>query len=620
MLHAIKPQKSAVRIGIVIGALMLILGLVPIAGALTVSTDPLVLASPGPLGLGGNGASHNPTISADGMRVVYGSGATDLVDGVASTQGDIYLYDVATDTVTLVTGGPLGQGGNGSSSYMSISADGSTIVFSSSATDLIDGISTTAGPNIFSYDIASKTTTLVSFGPSAVGGNGPSVHSSISADGTRIAFISQSSDLVNPATTTVQNTYLWDATSGTVTLVSAGLTGTGGDQFSSWPRISLDGSHIAFASYATNLVTPFTANSHNNVYLYSAATSSLTLISKTPLGLNGNAGSESPSISAEGTRVVFVSYATDLLDGVTFPGYSNVFLYDEGTDALTLVSAGPLGDPADASCDYPTISADGSHVAFESFATNLIAGFDSLGLSAVYLYDGATSEMIVTTADLMSVNPPVLYEYPLLSSDGRYLSFMTWAPWDYPGPGSGFNVYRYDAIAGQLLLITPGSTGVGGNSYLYDPRISQDGSHIVFWSSSTDLIDGITTTEGTNVFVWPDAPQIPETFTVTFAPGSHGTFAAVTHPDLVAGTTTPAPPVVTGQTGWVFAGWSPALQDTVTGDVTYVAQWERDPGTTGPDIPPTGDANASVMVVMLMMLGGVFSTASLLRKRSVEAH
>lgn len=73
-------------------------------------------------------------------------------------------------------------------------------------------------------------------------------------------------------------------------------------------------------------------------------------------------------------------------------------------------------------------------------------------------------------------------------------------------------------------------------------------------------------------------------YSVTFAPGASGEFEAVTYTDLEAGTATPAPPEPVGVMGRTFTAWSPALSETVTGDVTYVAQWRvADPVLLDPE-------------------------------------
>ncbi|MCL2476226.1 InlB B-repeat-containing protein, partial [Candidatus Bathycorpusculum sp.] len=65
-------------------------------------------------------------------------------------------------------------------------------------------------------------------------------------------------------------------------------------------------------------------------------------------------------------------------------------------------------------------------------------------------------------------------------------------------------------------------------------------------------------------------------YTVSYVPGAHGTFTEKTVRGLVYGDLTPAAPMVTGEAGWVFAGWSPVPSATVRGDVVYVAQWVQE--------------------------------------------
>ncbi|MEI3347244.1 MAG: hypothetical protein V8R55_02165 [Dysosmobacter sp.] len=64
-------------------------------------------------------------------------------------------------------------------------------------------------------------------------------------------------------------------------------------------------------------------------------------------------------------------------------------------------------------------------------------------------------------------------------------------------------------------------------------------------------------------------------FTVTYLPGIKGTFAEQSTGSLDYGAETPAAPDAAKNhaPGYTFAGWNPVWVDTVTDDVTYVAQW-----------------------------------------------
>ena len=94
----------------------------------------------------------------------------------------------------------------------------------------------------------------------------------------------------------------------------------------------------------------------------------------------------------------------------------------------------------------------------------------------------------------------------------------------------------------------------------------------------------------------PPAPEDPKTFTVTYTDGADGAvFDKQVYSNLSSGTATPAFSGTPAREGYTFAGWNPAVAETVTADVTYVAQWEAGktsarrvtlPTIPGPDVDP----------------------------------
>ena len=93
-----------------------------------------------------------------------------------------------------------------------------------------------------------------------------------------------------------------------------------------------------------------------------------------------------------------------------------------------------------------------------------------------------------------------------------------------------------------------------------------------------------TTVKGDATYVaqWTKKPDVT-TFTVTYAPGTQGTFTTVSNIGLTLDAVTPTPPATQGNPGYTFAGWDPTWEDTVTGDVIYTALWSQNPIT-----PPGG--------------------------------
>lgn len=96
----------------------------------------------------------------------------------------------------------------------------------------------------------------------------------------------------------------------------------------------------------------------------------------------------------------------------------------------------------------------------------------------------------------------------------------------------------------------------------------------------------------------PPAPEEPKTFTVTYTDGAGGAVFPNQVSNLPAGTATPAFSGTLEREGYTFAGWNPAVAETVTADVTYVAQWEAGKTSarrvTLPTIPDPGVAPAAL--------------------------
>ena len=108
-----------------------------------VSTRRVTLETPGAAGRPANGESVNPDISRDGRYVVFESIAGNLTD-VELVRGipRVFLRDRHTGVTRLLSTNASGEPANGLSMNPAISADGDTVVFASSAGDLLEDAST----------------------------------------------------------------------------------------------------------------------------------------------------------------------------------------------------------------------------------------------------------------------------------------------------------------------------------------------------------------------------------------------------------------------------------------------------------------------------------------------
>jgi Ca2+-binding RTX toxin-like protein len=239
------------------------------------------------------------------------------------------------------------------------------------------------------YNSVLTTTRRVSVANDGTQGNGYSFSPSISADGRYVAFQSSSSNLVSDDTNGtddifVDDIFVYDRASNTTRRVSVDDNGTQGNGASFSPSISADGRYVAFYSLANNLVSGDTNNT-GDIFVYDTVANTTRRVSVGDNGIQGNGDSGSPSISADGRYVAFLSDASNLVSGDT-NGTSDTFVYDTVANTTRRVSVGDNDTQGNDFSGSPSISADGSYVAFNSYASNLVNG-DSNNAVDVFVYD-----------------------------------------------------------------------------------------------------------------------------------------------------------------------------------------------------------------------------------------
>jgi len=233
---------------------------------------------------------------------------------------------------------------------------------------------------------------------------------SISDDGSVVAFTSDAdhTGLVGewgsgpqPAGFATSNVYVWDRSSldptAAVRRISAVGTPTG-DAGS--PDVSGDGSAVAFASTATNLVPaatlpPCASVCVPQVYLFDRPTGSLTMASRVPGDpteppVGADLGATQPSLDRNGDEVAFITRATNLfatrspevggpLDGdvvVAAPAIGEARRVTVLADGIT---------PAPAANSHPALSATGRVVVFDTLAGAAFGGTSGDGRSVAMI-------------------------------------------------------------------------------------------------------------------------------------------------------------------------------------------------------------------------------------------
>jgi len=341
-------------------------------------------------GTQGNGDSTLGGISADGRYVAFISTSTNLVDGdttlcywryIKYNCSDVFVHDRVTEETTIVSVASDGTQANWNSYATSISADGRYVAFVSESSNLVvgdtnfcytSGITSFGCPDVFVHDRVTGETTRVSVASDGTQGDRESYGSAISADGRYVAFVSWADNLVIGDTNGYDDIFVHDRKTQETTRVSITSDGMQGNDFSLFASISSDGRYVAFDSRATNLVVG-DSNGYRDIFVHDRQTGETTRVSVASDGTQGDGDSTVPTISADGRYVVFNSTATTLVVGDT-NGFYDVFVHDRVTGETTLASIASDGTQGNDLSQYPSISADGRYVAFDSWASNLVVG------------------------------------------------------------------------------------------------------------------------------------------------------------------------------------------------------------------------------------------------------
>lgn len=347
-------------------------------------------------GAPGNSSSIHPNFSPDGTLLLFYSSSTNLVPGATNGLTQLYVKNLLTHEIRLVSADPSGNAGDGTCFIPSnsiqvrmFSPDGTKVVFESSAANLVSGAS---GMQIYLKDLAGGGVTLVSADGSGLPGNNSSIDFSFSPDGTKVVFDSSANNLVLGASG--QQIYVKDLTSQNVTLVSASANGNAGDSSSLWPVFSPDGNEVAFVSAAGNLVAG--GSFGQQIFVKNLTTREVRLVSADSGGKGGNNPSFFPMFSPDGAKVLFNSSSTNFAS-VPATGFLEGYVKDLNSGQITLVSSAGDGGAANNSIPAAVFSADGTMVGFYSAANNLVPTGSSN--EQVFVKDLLTGAVILASTD-----------------------------------------------------------------------------------------------------------------------------------------------------------------------------------------------------------------------------
>jgi Tol biopolymer transport system component len=502
------------------------------------------------------------TLSDDGTKVVYSSAAGNLVDGDSNGRTDVFLTTInpgkpptppsagsggspadpgvapSVASTVRISVGPGGEG-NGDSLGASISPDGKWIAFESSASNLVGGDANGPAVDVFVYNVDSKALTLASVPAAGGGADGPSYSASVANSGA-VSFTSNAGNLVAGASG--QQVYARSA--GQTILVSAATSGAG-DGKSGESTISGDGTKVAFMSDAANIGSGGAPGA--DVFIATLGTTSSVMM------LTSGAAAYLPSISADGQQVVFLAdgydndgigdiYRSSSQGGAKPTIYANCPCRSGGDVApvwATIGSGGAIlysssapfsrsnryldaqvfehnpgqaivsvrGDVvANGPAEWPSVSADGALVAFESTADNLVDG-DTNAASDVFLAQMGDAGSGVEARRMTRVSvyatgdarrgadsfAPAPGAPSAVSADGNLVAFASDSTNLVPGDtNSATDIFVRNRHNGKTERVSVTGSGGQADGASIAPAMSADGRYVVFASAATNLVGGDT--------------------------------------------------------------------------------------------------------------------------------
>ncbi|HSH02532.1 MAG TPA: hypothetical protein VLL52_08440 [Anaerolineae bacterium] len=356
-------------------------------------------------------------------------------------------------------------------------------------------------------------------------GDNHSFTPTVSADGRYIVYSSKAANLVPNDDNNVADIFLYDKNNGQIDRISVTSAGEQANGTSEAPTISADGQHIAFVSYATNLV-PDDTNAVQDIFWHNRQTGTTTRISTAADGSNANGMSIQPRLAANGRYLTFSSSATNLApnDDNNNP---DIFVYDQETNSIELISVAPDGNIALSGSDSPDISADGRYVTFASVASNLVPD-DTNGVYDIFVRDrtaGTTTRITVGADGAEGDNHS---QVPRISDDGQRISYYSKASnLVATDTNDAFDVFVYDRGSNVTTLVSHAYNGDdAGNAHSLFHDISGNGRYITYMSLATNIIAD-DTNDATDIFLY-DMNNATTTLISVNADGQQSNFAGDT--------------------------------------------------------------------------------------------
>jgi len=464
------------------------------------------------------GWSFSPSFSKDGTKVAFASVSSKLVSDDTNMKEDVFVRDLVTGIVTRVSTNSEGlQSSTGGFNVNSpqFSPDGTKLVFTSDASDLVEG-DTNNSRDVFVKNLVTGLTTRIS--TSSEGGEAllllgqdrithPLLNMlpEFSPDGTKVMFWSSANNLVPNDTNNDTDLFIKDLVTSKLTRISVDAQGLQADKDSSIAGLFVSGQSVFTLSTNPVVTSTVSANgaSTSNVPPVIVDASSATA----PLSATAASVFTSPStanFSPDGTKVVFTSSLISLVSGDS-NNTMDVFIKDLQTGEVTRININAAGEQARSqssiSSSYkPSFSPDGSKVIFYSNADNLVEN-DTNNAADIFIADIKTKVITRVSMGQNGAQGNGSSSIPIFSPDGSKIAFISRANNLVAGDtNDGPDIFIKDLVTGAVRRVNTDSNGMqASHNVILDSSsngagerlsFSPDGSKISFSTHAENLVAG----------------------------------------------------------------------------------------------------------------------------------
>jgi uncharacterized repeat protein (TIGR01451 family) len=418
----------------------------------------------------------------------------------------------------LVSVSSAGVQGNQDSELPAVSADGRFVAFASFSDNLVAG-DTNGRSDIFVRDRLTGTTERVSVSSAGRQSDGDSgiVNGmgapSISADGRFVAFDSEGTNLAKGDTNGTADVFVRDRLLGTTERISVGAQFGGGTE----GTISDDGNRVAFVSFADDIVQPDT-NLTGDIFVRDRTTGVTVRVTDAADGSEANSQSFNPDLNGNGHLVAFDSFASNLAPNDD-DGAVDVFVRDLDTGVTEGISLSPAGSSGVLNHGSgASISPNGRWVAFSTQETNLFP--DANGpVEDVVLFDRTSRTYEVESVNDAGAQGDDNSNQPAVSADGRYVAFTSMAHNLVPEDANfRADVFVRDRVAPTTKRVSVGSAGEEGDLDSLAPAIDADGQVIAFSSRASTFVPESQPFFASDIFVRDARPAADLALTLSDSP------------------------------------------------------------------------------------------------------